>query len=316
VRQLRDRALKRLREGDVGRALGSFGGVSRPEPSARVSESSPLLLFAVRITFLPGEKDADSDTQREPVRVSPRHSRVPGAESSRQRARGFGGHTRRPDTRSAFEILAHVGDLMEWPHRLRALTPLAGADEERAGTKRSKGFSRAPRRSMRFRSGNVSHADENRLIQGPLADALTHVGQINVLRRIAGTPVRGENYAQAKITIGPWGRSASAGEGVRLIKLVDIHKSFGDRNVLDGFTLDVAEGETMVIIGYSERGKSVAIKHIVGLLEPDSERSGRRTRSPLPHRPSSTPFAPRSDTSFSLRRCSIRSRSATTSRWG
>jgi phospholipid/cholesterol/gamma-HCH transport system ATP-binding protein len=39
--------------------------------------------------------------------------------------------------------------------------------------------------------------------------------------------------------------------------------------VLSGFTLDVNEGETMVIIGYSGTGKSVAIKHIVGLLEPD-----------------------------------------------
>jgi phospholipid/cholesterol/gamma-HCH transport system ATP-binding protein len=55
-----------------------------------------------------------------------------------------------------------------------------------------------------------------------------------------------------------------------LIKLVDVHKSFGDLKILDGFTLDVAEGETMVIIGYSGTGKSVAIKHIVGLLEPDS----------------------------------------------
>jgi phospholipid/cholesterol/gamma-HCH transport system ATP-binding protein len=39
--------------------------------------------------------------------------------------------------------------------------------------------------------------------------------------------------------------------------------------VLQGFSLDVSEGETMVIIGYSGTGKSVAIKHIVGLLEPD-----------------------------------------------
>ena len=55
-----------------------------------------------------------------------------------------------------------------------------------------------------------------------------------------------------------------------LIQLKDVHKSFGPKNVLDGFTLDVPEGETMVIIGYSGTGKSVAIKHIVGLLEPDS----------------------------------------------
>jgi phospholipid/cholesterol/gamma-HCH transport system ATP-binding protein len=55
-----------------------------------------------------------------------------------------------------------------------------------------------------------------------------------------------------------------------MIQLIDVYKSFGPKKVLQGFTLDVVEGETMVIIGYSGTGKSVAIKHIVGLLEPDS----------------------------------------------
>src|SRR3954465_8849886 len=55
-----------------------------------------------------------------------------------------------------------------------------------------------------------------------------------------------------------------------MIQLKDVRKSFGPKTVLQGFTLDVPEGETMVIIGYSGTGKSVAIKHIVGLLEPDS----------------------------------------------
>jgi phospholipid/cholesterol/gamma-HCH transport system ATP-binding protein len=55
-----------------------------------------------------------------------------------------------------------------------------------------------------------------------------------------------------------------------VIQLKDVHKAFGPKRVLDGFTLDVPEGETTVIIGYSGTGKSVAIKHIVGLLEPDS----------------------------------------------
>ena len=55
-----------------------------------------------------------------------------------------------------------------------------------------------------------------------------------------------------------------------MIRLVDVYKAFGPKRVLEGFTLDVLEGETMVIIGYSGTGKSVAIKHIVGLLEPDS----------------------------------------------
>jgi len=54
-----------------------------------------------------------------------------------------------------------------------------------------------------------------------------------------------------------------------VIRFDNVHKAFGANEVLRGFTLDVNEGETMVIIGFSGTGKSVAIKHIVGLLEPD-----------------------------------------------
>jgi phospholipid/cholesterol/gamma-HCH transport system ATP-binding protein len=54
-----------------------------------------------------------------------------------------------------------------------------------------------------------------------------------------------------------------------MISLRNVYKSFGEKKVLQGFSLEVPEGETMVIIGYSGSGKSVAIKHIVGLLEPD-----------------------------------------------
>ena len=53
------------------------------------------------------------------------------------------------------------------------------------------------------------------------------------------------------------------------VELDNVHKSFGNEHVLRGFSLDVSEGETMVVIGGSGTGKSVAIKHIVGLLEPD-----------------------------------------------
>jgi phospholipid/cholesterol/gamma-HCH transport system ATP-binding protein len=54
-----------------------------------------------------------------------------------------------------------------------------------------------------------------------------------------------------------------------MIKWIDVYKAFGEKKVLAGFTLDVREGEAVVIIGYSGAGKSVAIKHVVGLLEPD-----------------------------------------------
>ena len=55
-----------------------------------------------------------------------------------------------------------------------------------------------------------------------------------------------------------------------MIQFHDLRKAFDDHVVLDGFTLEVRDGETMVIIGFSGSGKSVALKHVVGLLHPDA----------------------------------------------
>ncbi|HEX9692836.1 MAG TPA: ATP-binding cassette domain-containing protein [Gemmatimonadales bacterium] len=54
-----------------------------------------------------------------------------------------------------------------------------------------------------------------------------------------------------------------------MIAFRDLHKAFGPKRVLAGFSLEVPEGETTVIIGYSGSGKSVALKHVVGLITPD-----------------------------------------------
>jgi phospholipid/cholesterol/gamma-HCH transport system ATP-binding protein len=54
-----------------------------------------------------------------------------------------------------------------------------------------------------------------------------------------------------------------------MIKLVDIHKSFGTQKVLDGLNLTIEAGKTTVIIGRSGGGKSVLLKHIIGLIKPD-----------------------------------------------
>lgn len=55
-----------------------------------------------------------------------------------------------------------------------------------------------------------------------------------------------------------------------MIEFQDLHKRFGDKTVLNGFSLRVADSETMVILGFSGSGKSVALKHVVGLLHPDA----------------------------------------------
>lgn len=51
---------------------------------------------------------------------------------------------------------------------------------------------------------------------------------------------------------------------------MDLHKAFGSKKVLEGFSLTVEEGETMSVVGFSGAGKSVMLKHIVGLLVPDA----------------------------------------------
>jgi phospholipid/cholesterol/gamma-HCH transport system ATP-binding protein len=50
----------------------------------------------------------------------------------------------------------------------------------------------------------------------------------------------------------------------------DVQKAFGQKRVLEGFSLEIPDGQTTVIIGYSGSGKSVSLKHIVGLLDPDA----------------------------------------------
>ena len=55
-----------------------------------------------------------------------------------------------------------------------------------------------------------------------------------------------------------------------MIVLRDVHKRFGTQVVLDGVDLDVQEGETLALLGPSGTGKSVLLKHIIGLIRPDT----------------------------------------------
>ena len=54
-----------------------------------------------------------------------------------------------------------------------------------------------------------------------------------------------------------------------IIRLIGIEKSFGDQQVLNGVDLDVPEGTTTIIVGASGQGKSVMVKHMLGLIKPD-----------------------------------------------
>ncbi len=109
-------------------------------------------------------------------------------------------------TRPAGDILAHIGDLLEWAvwlangeHRWRDSAPQAWDAETR------RFFEVLQALDERLTAGQPLACREEQLFQGPIADALTHVGQIALLRRLAGCPVRGENYFRADITAGRLG---------------------------------------------------------------------------------------------------------------
>jgi len=106
-------------------------------------------------------------------------------------------------TRTPVEILAHMGDLLDWAlsmakgkHEWRNSAPLPwNAEVQRF-------FAALEAFDAYLRSDLPLHSPAQKLFQGPIADALTHVGQITMLRRLAGAPVRGENYYQADIVAG------------------------------------------------------------------------------------------------------------------
>ncbi len=78
---------------------------------------------------------------------------------------------------------------------------------------------------------------------------------------VAQSPAKSEGSATA----------AAADQKIQpIIRVVDVHKSFGDHEVLRGMNLDVAKGSILVILGGSGMGKSVLMKHMIGLLQPDS----------------------------------------------
>lgn len=114
-------------------------------------------------------------------------------------------------SRTPGEILAHMGDLFDW-----ALSIAKGKQEWHDspslpwadGVKRF--FAALEQFDVYLATGQPLAAPAGKLFQGPIADALTHVGQMAMLRRLAGSPIRGENYFRAAITAGRVGAEQPA----------------------------------------------------------------------------------------------------------
>jgi len=119
---------------------------------------------------------------------------------------GFTGAGRRPD-----QILAHMGDLFDWALSMAKghpawhnSAPLGWAEE------RQRFFAALAALDDYLASDAPLQAPAERLFQGPVADALTHVGQLAMLRRLAGAPTRGENFYVAYMACGQVGAEQPA----------------------------------------------------------------------------------------------------------
>jgi hypothetical protein len=114
-------------------------------------------------------------------------------------------------TRTPGAILAHIGDLMDWAlelargrHTWKDSKPLPWEE----GVARF--FQAAERLDAELATAETLGCAPGRLFQGPIADALTHFGQLAMLRRLAGAPVKGENYYKADIAAGRVGPEQAA----------------------------------------------------------------------------------------------------------
>jgi hypothetical protein len=115
----------------------------------------------------------------------------------------FGSFAVGETSRTPSDILAHICDLLDW-----ALSLVGGNQvwhDSPPGTWNDdvqRFFRTLAVLDQQLTAPEALRCPWTRLFQGPIADAFTHVGQLSMLRRLAGSPVRGENYYKAEIAAG------------------------------------------------------------------------------------------------------------------
>ena len=150
-----------------------------------------------------GEIPADDPT----TRLFLRHALATLAYRAGKTVRGtpeaFGAYRHTPDSNSCVEILAHMGDLMDWGLRMArgeprwtSATPLPWEREI------ARFFAALKAYDDYLASGAPIRWEPGRMFQGGIADALTHTGQLALLRRLSGHKMKSENYAKADIAAG------------------------------------------------------------------------------------------------------------------
>ena len=144
-----------------------------------------------------------SDTTRQLVRHGIATIAYRGAKAVRGAPNSFATYHIGDKTRTPTQILTHIGDLFAW-----ALAAVQGNQEWHESAPLAwqaeieRFFSTLKKFDDYLASAQPIQLSAEKLLQSPIADALTHIGQIAMLRRLAGSPILGENYLLADITAG------------------------------------------------------------------------------------------------------------------
>jgi hypothetical protein len=150
--------------------------------------------------------DSTHDSKREMLRHTLATLAYRCGKTLRDAPEGFGSFRASDTTRTPVEILAHIGDLLDWAlwlargeHVWNDSMPLAWPDET------ARFFAALRALDEYLASDAPLGSPVEKIFQGPIADALTHTGQIAMLRRMFGAPMRGESYFRSDIVAGRTG---------------------------------------------------------------------------------------------------------------
>lgn len=147
--------------------------------------------------------DSTHDGKREMLRHTVATLAYRGGKTLRGAPEGFGAFSSCEGARRPLEILAHVSDLLYWALWMARGEYRWPEETTRAWEEEVARFFEGLAALEAFLASEEPLGNTpGKIFQGPIADALTHVGQIAMLRRMAGTPVRGENYFLAEIVAG------------------------------------------------------------------------------------------------------------------
>jgi hypothetical protein len=160
---------------------------------------------------MPDRGTSPAGTGRELLRHTVATLAYRGGKALRGAPHGFAEFRAGKTTRTPGQILAHVGDLLDWGLSLaKGAQKWQNSDPLPWDKGSDRFFTALAALDAYLASDAPLGCPVEKLLQAPLADSLTHIGQISMLRRMAGAPVRAENYFKAEIVAGRVGAEQAA----------------------------------------------------------------------------------------------------------